>query len=92
MNKKDLGNLIAEEHGLSKKEGRAIVENVFELMAKELRAGNFCDIRGLGKFTITQKKARKGRNPQTGETIQVPPKKSVHFKISPALKKDVAEI
>ncbi|MGO9613998.1 MAG: HU family DNA-binding protein [Dissulfurispiraceae bacterium] len=68
-------------HGLTKKQVEAIINTVFDGMKDALVRGEKIEIRGFGNFRIKQRKAKSGRNPKTGETVQVPPKKVIHFKI-----------
>ena len=56
------------------------VNTIFETMAHELEKGGRIEIRGFGSFSVRQMKARQGRNPKTGEAVQISPRSSVHFK------------
>jgi len=56
------------------------VNNLFEQMSSALERGERTEIRGFGGFSVRQMKARKGRNPKTGETVQVEPRVTIHFK------------
>lgn len=77
--------LIAEVtkkvEGLTAKQIEVIVETVLEGMKEALTRGEKIEIRGFGNFCIKQRDGRAARNPKTGETVHVPPKKALHFKI-----------
>jgi len=62
-----------------------------ETIRKRIKKEGRCSYPGFGTFTLTKRKARKGRNPQTGETIKIKASKSIKFKPAPALKKTVVE-
>jgi len=68
-----------------------LVENVFELIKDELKKGNDVRISGFGKWSVRQKNPRRGRNPQTGETIMLDARTVVTFKCSGKLKKIINE-
>lgn len=87
MTKADLIDSIYEKVGLSKKESSQIVELVFELMRDALESGDKVKISGFGNFNIRDKKIRRGRNPQTGEEIEICARSVLTFKASPVLKK-----
>jgi DNA-binding protein HU-beta len=87
MNKQDLISAIAEQAGMKKTEAKASLEVVLDTITKSLIKGEDVKIVGFGSWVVQQKAARKGRNPQTGEEIQIPAKKVVKFKVG----KDLAE-
>jgi integration host factor subunit alpha len=68
-----------------------LVESVFELIKDELKKGNDVRISGFGKWSVRQKNSRRGRNPQTGETIMLDARTVVTFKCSGKLKKVINE-
>ena len=72
MNKTDLVNAVAEKTELSKKDAAKAVDAVFETVMDSLSEGEKVQIIGFGNFEVRERKARKGRNPQTGEEIQIP--------------------
>jgi integration host factor subunit alpha len=86
MTKADLVDLIYERVGASKKEAAEIVEEVFAIIRKSLREGGKVKISGFGTFVVNDKKARRGRNPQTGETIIIESRRVPSFKPSQVLK------
>ena len=87
MTKADLIESIYEKVGLSKKESSQIVELIFELMRNSLEDGEKVKISGFGNFNIRDKKVRRGRNPQTGDEIEISARSVLTFKASPVLKK-----
>lgn len=86
MNKKTIIDRIASEVKLSKKDVTEVVDAVFEEIVKGIAEEEVVDISGFGKFTVRERAARKGVNPKTLETIDIPASKSVGFKISKRFK------
>ena len=82
MTKKELSEKIHRKIGLSKRESAEIVEYFFELLKENLTKGNGIKLPRFGSFRVQQRKARKGRNPSTGETIEIGSRKAVVFKPS----------
>ena len=82
MTKKELSEKIHRKIGLSKRESAEIVEYFFQLLKNNLTAGNGIKLPRFGSFRVQQRKARKGRNPSTGETIEIGSRKAVVFKPS----------
>jgi DNA-binding protein HU-beta len=89
LNKTDLAGEVAGESGLDNSEAKKAVEATFAVIAKHLAAGDEVSVGGFGKFSVTQRSARQGRNPQTGETIQIAASKAPKFSAASALKNDV---
>lgn len=86
MNKTDLVNAVAEKTELSKKDAGKAVDAVFQTIMDSLSEGERVQIIGFGNFEVRTRKARKGRNPQTGEEIQIPETKVPAFKAGKALR------
>ena len=86
MNKGDLVEIVRETTGATKAASGEAVDAVFEAMAKALKKEGSFTIVGFGTFKVSRRAARKGRNPQTGETIKIAASKSVRFKASTQLK------
>ncbi|HZG85235.1 HU family DNA-binding protein [Paenibacillus sp.] len=86
MNKTDLISKVAETTELSKKDVTAVVEAVFDSIADALQNGEKVQLVGFGNFEVRERTARKGRNPQTGEEIDIPASKVPAFKPGKALK------
>jgi integration host factor subunit alpha len=86
MTKADIIESIYEKVGLSKEESSRIVELVLEIVKETLEKGEKIKISGFGNFVVRQKRARRGRNPQTGQEIEISARKVLTFKSSPILK------
>lgn len=80
MNKSELIDAYAEQHSVTKTEAKARIESVLESVASAVRCKGSLSLKGFGNFKITNRKARTGRNPQTGATIQIAAKDVVTFK------------
>ncbi|GEK90947.1 HU family DNA-binding protein [Alkalibacterium kapii] len=85
-NKAELIEKVASSADLSKKDATAAVEAVFDSIKDTLADGEKVQIIGFGNFEVRDRAARKGRNPQTGEEIQIPATKVPAFKAGKALK------
>ena len=90
MTKADLVDLIYERIGSSKKEAGEIVEEVFRIIEDCLQRGEKVKISGFGSFVVNHKRARRGRNPQTGSAIIIDSRRVLSFKPSQVLKSLVA--
>ncbi|MFD1707130.1 MULTISPECIES: HU family DNA-binding protein [Siminovitchia] len=86
MNKTDLINSVAEAAELSKKDATKAVEAVFQSIQDSLSNGDKVSLIGFGNFEVRERAARKGRNPQTGEEIDIAASKVPAFKPGKALK------
>ncbi|GGJ10905.1 HU family DNA-binding protein [Paenibacillus hunanensis] len=86
MNKTDLITQVVEKTDLQKKDATKAVEAVFEAIADALQSGDKVQLVGFGNFEVRERSARKGRNPQTGEEIEIPASKIPAFKPGKALK------
>ncbi len=91
MTKADLVETIYNRVGFSKKESAELVEAVFDEIKKALVSGEKVKFSGFGNFIVRQKNARKGRNPQTGEEIQLQARRVLTFKPSLVLKSALNE-
>jgi DNA-binding protein HU-beta len=80
MNKADLINRVAEDTNMSKTMAAECVNSVIECIGETLKDGNKVSLTGFGTFTMTSRKARVGRNPQTGAEIKIPSKNVIKFK------------
>jgi len=89
MNKAELVEALRKETGLSRVKTEKVVELFFDQMSDALARGDRVEIRGLCSFHVRQYKGYTGRNPKTGETIQVKPKKLSFFKCGKELKERV---
>lgn len=86
MNKSDLIARVAESTDLSKKDVTKAVDAVFEAISEALHNGDKVQLVGFGNFEVRERAARKGRNPQTGEEIEIPASRVPAFKPGKALK------
>ena len=89
MNKNDLIATVANDTGLSKAEATRSVDSVLNSITKALTGGGEVRLVGFGTFSVVQRKASQGRNPRTGEKIQIPASKQPKFKAGKALKEVV---
>jgi len=87
MTKIDIIQNVYDKLGFSKKDAARIVESVFDIMKEHLENGEKIKISGFGNFVVKEKKARRGRNPQTGSEIEISPRKVLTFKSSQVLRK-----
>ena len=91
MNKTELIAAVAENAGMSKKDGEKAVNAVLDAITGALVAGDKVQLVGFGSFETKKREARTGRNPRTKETIQIPAAKLPAFKAAKALKDAVAK-
>lgn len=86
MNKTELVAAVAEQAGLSKKDAEAAVKAFTDVVAEALKAGDKIQLVGFGTFEVSERAAREGRNPRTGETMIIEASKTPKFKAGKALK------
>ena len=89
MNKNDLVTAVANKAGISKADSARAVDGVFESISGALRSGGEVRIVGFGTFSVANRKATTGRNPRTGEAIQIPASRQPKFKAGKGLKQAV---
>ena len=89
MNKDDLINKIASNLDMKKTEARAAVDSVITNIVDSLKNGKEVRLVGFGTFLVSKREARTGRNPRTGETIQIPAKKVPKFRAGKDLKNSI---
>ncbi len=82
MTKADIFELVAEKTGFTNKDIKLILERFLEEVKNSLVEGNHIEIRGFGTFKVKNHKARKARNPKTGQEVVVPARKKAAFKVS----------
>ena len=80
MNKGDLIEKVAKECGLSKTASDQVLNSILNAITGAVSAGDKVTLIGFGTFSVSARPAREGRNPQTGDTIQIPARKIVKFK------------
>ncbi|MCL2769780.1 MAG: HU family DNA-binding protein [Solirubrobacterales bacterium] len=89
MTKSELADRVAQRTGLAANQARQTLETAFELVSDELAAGGEVALAGFGKFSVSQRAAREGRNPSTGETIHISASRAAKFSPASALKKRI---
>ena len=89
INKTELARAVAEETGLSSGQAKEAIEATLGQIANELTRGNEVSLPGFGKFAISERSARTGRNPQTGETMQIAATKVPRFQAAAPLKQAI---
>ena len=89
MNKSELIEVVAERGRMTKKKAEDVVNLIFDSMVNAMKEGDRIEIRGFGSFVVKEYGAYTGRNPRTGESIKVSPKKLPFFKVGKELKERV---
>ncbi len=89
MNKNDLVAAVSDSAGISKADATKAVDSVFDNITSSLSGGNEVRLVGFGTFSVSHRKATTGRNPRTGETIQIKASNQPKFKAGKALKEAV---
>lgn len=89
MNKAELIAAIAEEAGISKAQANTAIDSFTSTIQKTLKKGDKVTLVGFGTFSVTKRKARKGRNPKTGEAIKIKAKKVARFKPGKSLSEKI---
>jgi integration host factor subunit beta len=92
MTKAELVDEVAHVVQLTKKQAETIVNIVFDSIVESLRAGQKIELRGFGSFRLRSRKSRTGRNPKTGEKVEVPSKKIPYFKPGKELKELINKV
>ena len=86
MNKNELAQQVASQSGVDSGDAKKAVEGVFEVIAGELQNGGEVAVAGFGKFSVSDRAARQGVNPATGERIQIAASKAAKFSAASGLK------
>jgi DNA-binding protein HU-beta len=89
VGKDDLVRDVAERSGLSGADAKRAVDATLQAIEEQLKSGNEVRLTGFGKFSVSHREARSGRNPQTGETMQIAAKNVPRFSAGAELKKAV---
>jgi integration host factor subunit beta len=92
MNKVKLTQKVSERMDIPSKAAKIVVDTIFDSMRESLEKGEGIEIRGFGSFVVRQYGAYKGRNPKTGENVDVRPKRLPYFKVGKELKEKVNTI
>jgi DNA-binding protein HU-beta len=87
MTKNELAEQVAGRTGLAASQARQALETTIEVLSDELASGGEVALAGFGKFSVSHRAARQGRNPSTGETIDIAASKAAKFSAASALKK-----
>jgi integration host factor subunit beta len=86
MTKADLVGKVADEADMTKKDAEQLVEIIFDSIIDSLNKGEKIELRGFGSFRVRQRNSRKGRNPKTGDAVNIPAKRVAYFKPGKELK------
>jgi DNA-binding protein HU-beta len=89
MTKQELAQKVAQDADLGTGDARKAVDAVFDAIAAELKSGGDVSVSGFGKFSVSHRAAREGRNPATGATIHIASSKAAKFSAASALKKSL---
>jgi DNA-binding protein HU-beta len=89
MTKPELAKRVAADAGITAGQATSVVDAVLDAIASELAAGRDIAIAGFGKFSVSERAAREGRNPATGETIQIAASRAAKFSAAAALKQQL---
>ncbi len=89
MNKNELAQQVASQGGVDSGDAKKAVEAVFEVISNELQGGGEVSIAGFGKFSVSDRAARQGVNPATGEKIQIKASKAAKFSPASGLKNEL---
>ncbi|GAB4483708.1 MAG: integration host factor subunit alpha [Thermodesulfovibrionales bacterium] len=92
MTKADLVDSIFEKVGLSKKEAQDIIEIIFDSLKQTFAEGESVKISGFGTFHVRKKLARRGRNPKTGDELEITPRRVITFRVSNQLKEEIEKL
>ncbi|MFZ9834842.1 MAG: HU family DNA-binding protein [Holophagaceae bacterium] len=86
VTKADLAKYLMDKLPVGKEEAETLLNAFLQTIVESLKRGDGVELRGFGSFRLRDRKARQGRNPRSGETIQVPPKRVVYFKLGKELR------
>jgi len=89
LTKNDVVESMREKFGITRKDSVHIFESVFDIIKSEFEKGSQVNISGFGKWSVKAKKKRRGRNPQTGESLTIDARKVITFRASPVLRDKV---
>ncbi|HXU11528.1 MAG TPA: HU family DNA-binding protein [Candidatus Binatia bacterium] len=89
MNKAELTARVARDTRMTKVKASRVIDSLLEHVMKSLKKGERASLVGFGTFTVTRRRARTGRNPQTGSPIQIPARRVVRFTAGKSLKAEI---
>ncbi len=90
MTKKELIDNIAKETELHKKDVMEMLNGILRVIPKTLKDGDKVSLVGFGTFSVAERKARKGRNPKTGQIMTIPAHKTIKFRVGKELKNQIS--
>lgn len=90
MTRSQLIDAIAAAHGLDHTRAEAVVRAIFDAMTEALRRGDGIELRGLGSFSVRTYRGYRGRNPRSGEIVEVSSKRLPHFKVGKPMRRRIA--
>jgi integration host factor subunit beta len=86
MTKAELAHEVADNSDLNKQQAEGVVQTVLDSIVDSLQSGDKVEVRGFGSFRLRERRQRIARNPKTGQSVQVPAKRVVYFKLGKELK------
>jgi DNA-binding protein HU-beta len=89
MSQSEVLNHFADKTGLKRAQVKEFFEELADLASREVKSSGEFTLPGFGKLVLSERKAREGRNPQTGETIQIPAKTTLKFRVGKGMKDNV---
>ena len=89
MSQSEVLNHFAEKTGMKRAQVKELFEELANLASQEVKSSGEFTLPGFGKLVLSERKAREGRNPQTGETIQIPAKTTLKFRVGKGMKDNV---
>lgn len=92
MNKADLIDVLSQEAGLTKAKAGGVVDLIFLTISKSLKKGESVTLVGFGTFDVSKREARKGRNPQTGESLKIKARTVAKFRPGKSLREAVSKV
>ena len=90
MTRSELGDALTDRQGIAQKKAEEVVVTIFEAMVEALSAGDRIEVRGFGRFAIREYQPHTGRNPKTGETINMSTKKLPYVEEGKTLRENLA--
>ena len=90
MTKADIIDAIAKRHGLPRANAEELLNGVLDDIVGALKSGDKVNISGFGTFAVSERKGRTGRNPKTGEAIEIAPSRAAKFKAGKTLKESLS--
>ncbi|GAB6078960.1 HU family DNA-binding protein [Hydrogenobaculum acidophilum] len=89
MTKKEMASMLAEKVNIPVSKAELVVSVFTDILSKAILKDGYVNLYGFGTFKVSTRKARKGRNPKTGEVIDIPDQKTVRFRLNSSLKEQL---